>query len=136
MRRVIGPIGVALLLAGLFVFCGPPQALANDLPKLPTSKCSLLHNGSQHGKQLWKHWIWHLRRSEYTRICNTFAGESGWDPTAENSAGYAGLPQFGTAWYNGRWHFNPHNPVLSIRVMVYMLRHPESTGGWSNWNGH
>lgn len=112
-------------------------ASGTHLPKpLPTTSCSRLTNGSLHGKALWKHWIWHLRRSEYRRICSAIAAESHWQPSAENSAGYAGLPQFGRSWYAGRWHFDPHNAVLSIRVMVYVLRHPKKTGGWSNWSGH
>ena len=122
----------AALAVAVLTFSAP--ALAADLPSpLPTSTCSTLHHLT--GKALWKHWIWHLRPGEYGRICRTVDGESGWNRWAHNGT-YRGLVQFGAPWYAGRWHFDPYNPVLSIRVMVYMLRHPGATGGWSNWQGH
>jgi hypothetical protein len=137
VKPTIAMFLVVSVIALLFIVLSGPVIAQTRLPSpLPTSRCSNLHNDSLHGKALWKHWIWHLRRSEYTRICNTITGESRWDPTAENSGGYAGLMQWGSAWYAWRWSFNPHNPVLSIRIMVYALRHPHETGGWSNWAGH
>jgi hypothetical protein len=122
----------ALLIAG--------TARADNLPKdLPTSHCSTLHH--LHGKALWRHWIWHLDRPEYARICATIWGESRWNPQAENSGHFAGLMQWGMGWYQGwKWYwpfrFNPHDPVLSIRMMVYNLRHADKYGGWSNWYPH
>jgi len=131
MRRAIV---VLLLTAALGTYVA--TAKASTLPSpLPDAKCSTLTNGTLHGKALWKHWIWHLRRFEYNRICNTIYGESRWDRYAHNGT-YKGLVQFGSSWYAGRWHFDPYNPVLSIRVMVYVLRHPDTLGGWSNWAGH
>jgi soluble lytic murein transglycosylase-like protein len=138
MRRIL----VLAAVAATLLLPSTAQAhtvLPKGLPAVPA--CSRLQH--LEGKAKWRHVIYHLRRSEYRRICATIEGESHWQPSAENSAGYAGLMQFGTNWYAGvqppkgsGWHWNPHNPVLSIRVMVYVLRHPQRWGGWSNWAGH
>lgn len=137
VKSTVAMFFVISIIALLFIVLSGPVSARQRLPSpLPSSSCSSLSNGSLHGRALWRHWVWHLRRAEYGRICATIQGESRWDPAAENSSGYSGLMQWGSAWYAGRWHFNPHDPVLSIRVMVYVLRHPHETGGWSNWAGH
>jgi hypothetical protein len=67
----------------------------------------------------------------------TVAGESHWRAGAANPSSSArGYAQFLSGWYAGRWHFDPRNGALNLRVFYYVVTHPRSTGGWANWNGH
>jgi hypothetical protein len=108
---------------------------ATQLPRhLPKATCSRLHH--LHGKALWKHYLWHLcneNRAKYVWISSIVQRESGWNPNAKNpTSSAAGLAQFLSIWYDGKWHFNPYDPILSLRVMVYVWNHP-SLGGAGNW---
>jgi hypothetical protein len=111
------------------------NAQAQSLPaNLPTASCSRLH--TLHGEKLWKHYLWHLcneNRAKYVRIAAVVYRESRWNPGAANPSSSArGLAQFLSIWYNGRWHFDPLNPILSLRIMVYVWNRP-SLGGEGNW---
>lgn len=127
-------IGLVLLLFGI-AFWGASRAEATTLPKnLPTSHCSRLNHLT--GVKKWKHYLWHIcneNKAKYERICRVVFRESRWNPRAANPSSSArGLPQFLSSWYNGRWHFDPHAPILSLRVMVYVWNRP-SLGGSANW---
>lgn len=109
-------------------------AHASELPSnLPKTECSTLNHLK--GKEKWQHYLWHIcdSKEEYVRISNVVFRESRWNPRAANPSSSArGLPQFLSSWYNGRWHFDPHAPILSLRVMVYVWHRP-SLGGSANW---
>lgn len=110
-------------------------AHASELPSnLPKTECSTLNH--LQGKEKWKHYLWHLCNEDsakYLRISKVVFRESRWNPRADNPySSAAGLPQFLSSWYNGRWHFDPYAPILSLRVMVYVWNRP-SLGGPANW---
>lgn len=124
-----------VLMLFVLAFTGASKAEAQELPKnLPSSHCSSLNHLS--GQKLWKHYLWHLcneNQAKYLRISSVINRESRWNPRAANPDSSArGLAQFLSIWYSGKWHFNPCNPILSIRVMVYVWNRP-SLGGEGNW---
>jgi hypothetical protein len=128
-----------LLFIGLVVIIGylalAAAAHAGQLPaNLPKAECSTLNH--LQGKEKWQHYLWHLcgeDKAKYVRISSVVFRESRWNPRSANPYSSArGLPQFLSSWYNGRWHFDPTSPILSLRVMVYVWNHP-SLGGPSNW---
>lgn len=109
-----------------------PAAAATRLPAhLPKTTCHRLLD--MHGKEKWKHYLWHIAGKDYIRISQVIQRESGWNPHAVNPASRAsGLPQFTPTWWNRLWVFDPTAPILSLRVMVYVWQHP-SFGGSKNW---
>lgn len=122
-----------VVLIGFLAFSA--LAHASELPpNLPKVTCSTLNHLK--GEKKWRHYLWHLcneKRAKYETICGVVQRESRWNPRADNpSSSAAGLPQFLATWYNGRWHFDPYNPILSLRVMVYVWNRP-SLGGPGNW---
>lgn len=132
--KVTIAVAVVLFIAVLgllFVFDAEAQTLPENLP---SASCSRLNHLS--GEARWKHYLWHLcngNREKYVRIAAVVQRESRWCATADNpSSSSAGLAQFLSGWYDGRWHFNPYNPILSLRVMVYVWNRP-SLGGEGNW---
>jgi len=130
----------ALALSLTFCFTlglGAPYARASTLPHLkPLPRCSLLRQ--QHGTRYDKHLLYHLApKGQYARMYATIQGESSWRARAKNRSSTAsGYAQFLSFWWADRWHWNPFNGPLNIRVFVYCIEHPRETGGWSNWAGH
>lgn len=135
---------MGVLSLGLFLGLAATPALAHqDLPHLkpiPNPKCYTLTHS--HGDRYAKHLLWHLTRKgpakdQYKRMYVTISDESGWDAGAKNKTSTAsGFAQFLSSWWARRWHWNPFNGPLNIRVFVYCIEHPRETGGWSNWAGH
>lgn len=128
-----------LLFFGLVLIIGylalTALAHASELPtNLPKAECATLNH--LQGEKKWKHYLWHLcneNRAKYVRVACVVSRESRWNPKAANPSSSArGLAQFLSSWYSGRWHFDPFNPILSLRVMVYVWNHP-SLGGPANW---
>ena len=134
---------IAVLSFGLFLGLATAPALAHqDLPHLkpiPNPTCRILQH--THGARHDRHLLWHLTckgpaQGQYQRMYDTVSEESGWRSWAHNPSGASGYAQFMPEWWAGRWHWDPFNGQLNIRVFVYCVEHSRETGGWSNWYGH
>ena len=143
----IRPRNIAVLAALLVLLAGisaGPAAAQQVLPHhLKAVHCSRL--ADLHGVAKSKHYLRDLTETDHTlyvRMYNTISGETGgtWYARAHNASGASGLAQFMPEWWNGYgsngWRWDPYNATLNIRVFYYVVKHPASTGGWSNWSGH
>ena len=108
----------------------PPHLKDSHCPRL-----AKIHNETHYCKHLLRD-LCGRNVALYRRMYATVKGESGWGAHAHNPSGASGYAQFMPSWWAGRWHFDPYNGALNIRVFYYCVTHPRETGGWSNWPRH